>query len=84
MGQEGDSYFNELKRRVKNLLWKKITVTAPWISDATWRLEDHRTALGRKFTANQRELKMERRRFQAALKKDSRYMVRKAGGGLSH
>ena len=50
--QDEDSHFNDLKQMVKNILQKTRT-TAPWISDATWRLSDQRTALGRNLAANQ-------------------------------
>ena len=57
MVQERDSHFNDLKHMVNKLL-RKARKTAPWISDATWRLVGQRTALGRKFTANQQERRM--------------------------
>ena len=52
-GKEGDSYFNDLKRGVKNPSQKGRTTTAPKISETTWRLADQRSALGGKLTANQ-------------------------------
>ena len=55
MGQEGDSHFNDLKRRVKKPSRKGRTTMAPCISGSTWRLADQRAALGSKLTANQQE-----------------------------
>ena len=66
--KEGNSHFNYLKRMVKKPSQRERTTTAPWISDATWRLADHKVALGRKLTAHQGERRMLTRRFQAAFK----------------
>ena len=77
--QEGDSQFNDLKWMVKNPSRKERTTTAPWISDTTWGLEDHRTELGRKITENQQEHRMATQMFQAALKEDRRCRARKVG-----
>ena len=40
--QDGDENFMALKRRVNKPSRKDITMSAPWISDTTWRLSDQR------------------------------------------
>ena len=52
---------------------------ALWISDATWRLVDERTALRRTHMADHQELMTAMRRFQAALQEDMRFRVSKLG-----
>ena len=42
---EGGLLLSDLNKIVKNTSRKKITA-ASWISDASWRLADRRTALG--------------------------------------
>ena len=46
-----------------------------WVSEANWRLVDHRTSLRHRHPVDQRELHTEMRRFQASLQEDSVWMV---------
>ena len=76
--QEGDSQFIDLKKMVKKPLWKARTA-ALWISYSTWRLADHRTALGQTHTTNQQEQRTVTRWFQPALREERIFSVRKTG-----
>ena len=78
-GQEGESHFNDLKRGIKNPLRKGKTMTTPWISDSTWRLEYQRETLGMNLTENQRERRTLKRRSQSSLKEEMRFRARKTG-----
>ena len=42
--QDRATHSSNLKKAVKKPIWK-AQLTAPWISEATWRLADQRTAL---------------------------------------
>ena len=49
--------FIDLRKEIKKptrTVWEK----AVWISEANWRLEDHRTSLRGRHTAGQRELRV--------------------------
>ena len=69
--QLGDSQFSDLKKMVKKPSQKSRKVE-PWISDATWRLADQRTELGRTHMAKHQEQRTEIRRFQAELSEGRR------------
>ena len=58
---------------------KSLRTKKPWISDTTWKLADQRMALRSNFMENQQERRTATRRFHLALRKESRYRVRKVG-----
>ena len=72
-------HFRDMKRKIKKPPRKNRSTSTPWISDATWKIADQRTALGRKRRNNQGEHRVLTRRFQAALKEDRKIRVRRAG-----
>ena len=63
-------HFRALKRKIKKPSGKYRSTLAPWISDTTWKIADHRTTLGSKIRTNQEEHRVLTRRFLAALKED--------------
>ena len=76
--QEGDSHFSDLQKMANNPS-RNTRTAASLISDVTCIMVYQRTELGQKHTENQQERRTSTRRFQAALKEDRRFRVRKVG-----
>ena len=76
---EGDLKFRDLKRKIKKPSRKDRSTSAPWISDTTWKIAYHRTALGKKSRTNQVECRVLTRRFRVDLKEYRRSRVRRSG-----
>ena len=58
----------KLSNKPTSMTWER----AAWISEATWRLVDQRTALRQKHPVDQQDLWTTTRRFQALIKEESK------------
>ena len=76
-----DAIFDYLQKEVNNPTFK-YWARMMCISEATWRLSDHRTTLRRNHPVEQQGLHTVSRHFQATLQKESLWRVSMMGGDI--